>query len=972
MSPEDRITVFGQQLSACIGQQKNSGWLDDLIYRLISDETFRIQALRFIDTLPVLNDDQQLAQHLQEYFGQLELPQFAAWSLKHSDNLWAAHIAAPTVRHALRILSRRFMGGSRLHQALATVSGLRHRQMNFSLDLLGEASLCESECETYQHDYLTMMNALDEPLTHWTQHDLLDNHHGRVSPRLNVSIKLSSLHSQITTADPAGSRLAIAEKLRPIFQLAKKRGAFVTIDMEQYDYKHIVLQCFRELLMEKEFRNWPDAGIALQAYLRDTVDDLQTLINWAKNRGTPVTVRLVRGAYWDYETVIAKQNGWPCPVWQHKDETDIHYEKCLQILFENYPHIETAVAGHNPRSLACAMAMAEQYKISPDRFEFQMLHGMADHLKQTIVKMGYRLRVYVPYGDTLPGMAYLVRRLLENSSGQNLLTTGFSANGFAPDFSAPKLPEVHSTLDATKKFRNHPALRFTAQNERDDFHEAIRQVRKHLGEGYPLIINNRHVAGDDMIESRNPAQPDEIIGIVAEASPVQADVALEAALDAFPAWSNRCARSRADLLRRIAQNLHRRRMEFAAWQILEAGKNWREADGDVCEAIDFLNYYADQAEKLSAPHINELHGEHNQYYHRGRGVSLVIPPWNFPLAILTGMLAANLAAGNTVILKPSSLTPVIAARFMQLMIDSGLPPGVVNFLPGSGRRIGEYLARKAEISVIAFTGSQQVGTRLLQIGGQLQPGQTHIKRVIAEMGGKNTLIIDSDADLDDAITGTLHSAFGYQGQKCSAASRVITVGKIHDRFVERLCAAARSLNIGSPEHPGNFMGPVIDENAYSNIMQAIAQGKQAGELIQFDDSGNLGGGYFIKPAIFAHVDPQSPLAQEEIFGPVLAVLQADDFSHALQLANNTRYALTGGVYSRKPSHLERARHEFRVGNLYLNRKITGALVSRQPFGGFKMSGFGSQAGGEDYLLQFMDTYCVTENTLRRGFAPKID
>lgn len=972
MSIEDRITVFGQQLSAQICQQKNDGWLDDLLSRIISDETFRIQALRFFDTLPALDDDKQLAQHLQEYFGQLELPQFASWGLKHSDHRWAAHIAAPTVRYTLRGLARRFMGGSRLHQALATVNGLRHQQMNFSLDLLGEASLCESECETYQRDYLAMINTLSEPLTHWQQHELLDQNHGRVSPRLNVSIKLSSLYSQITAADPDGSIKAINNKLRPILQLAKQCGAFVTLDMEQYDFKHIVLQCFCDILMEDEFRDWPNAGIALQAYLRDTPDDLQALIKWAKKRGTPVTVRLVRGAYWDYETVIAQQHNWPAPVWQHKSETDTHYEKCLQLLFENYPHIETAVAGHNPRSIACAMALAEHYNIKKDQFEFQMLYGMADHLKQVIVKTGYRLRIYVPYGETLPGMAYLVRRLLENSSGQSMIENSLAATKSSLDFSKPKPVDTEITLDTKKRFRNQAPLRFTAGMEREDFATAIKQVRNHLGEGYPLIINNRHVAGDDIIESRNPANPDEIIGLVASASSAQADIALETALDAFPAWNNNSARTRADFLRRVAHALQRRRMEFAAWLILESGKNWCEADGEVCEAIDFLNYYADQAEKLSSAHIYELSGEHNQYCHRGRGVGLVIPPWNFPLAILTGMLAATIVSGNTAILKPASLTPVIAAKFMELMIETGLPPGVVNFIPGSGKKVGEHLARKAEISVIAFTGSQQVGTRLIQIGGQLQPGQTHIKRVIAEMGGKNTLIVDSDADLDDAILGTIHSAFGYQGQKCSAASRAIVVGKTHDRFVERLCAAARSLNIGLPEHPGNFMGPVIDEDAYSNIMQAIAQGKQAGELIQFDDSSNLGNGYFIKPAIFAHVDPQSPLAQEEIFGPVLAVLQADDFSHALQLANNTRYALTGGVYSRKPSHLERARNEFRVGNLYLNRKITGAMVSRQPFGGFKMSGIGSKAGGEDYLLQFMDTYCVTENTLRRGFAPKVE
>ena len=972
MSLEDRIAALGQQLVSHIQQHSNASWLDDFLQHLISDENFRIQALRFIDTLPTLDDDNQLAIHLQEYFSELELPQFAAWGLKHADTPWVRRIAAPTVRYALRTLARRFMGGSQLQHALVTVSSLRHQQINFSLDLLGEASLSEQESEIYQRHYLSLLTALSEPLSHWPEQPLLDQHHQRHSPRLNLSIKLSSLYSQINAADPAGSIACINAKLRPILQQAKHEQAFVTFDMEQYDFKHIVIQCFCEILMEDEFVHWPDVGIALQAYVRDTADDLQKIIKWARARGTPVTIRLVRGAYWDYETVIAQQHNWPCPVWTYKYETDIHYEKCLHRLFENYPHVEAAVAGHNLRSIATTMALAEHYNIKPSQFEFQMLYGMADHLKQALVAMHYRLRLYVPYGDTLPGMAYLVRRLLENSSGQSLLDNGLAATKYQADFAAPKAVATSITLANKKAFRNQAVLRFTAQAERKNFAAAIKSVRKQLGEGYPLIINNHQLAGDDIIESNNPAKPNEVIGLVASASTAQADIALEAALDAFPAWSSCDVRLRADFLRRVAHDLQQRRMEFAAWLILESGKNWQEADADVCEAIDFLKYYADQAEKISAPHIHQLSGEHNQYYHRGRGVGLVIPPWNFPLAILTGMLAATLVTGNTAILKPASLTPVIAAKFMQLMIDAGLPPGVVNYIPGAGQKIGEYLARKSEVSVIAFTGSQQVGTRLIQIGSQLQPGQNHLKRVIAEMGGKNTLIIDEDADLDDAILGTLHSAFGYQGQKCSAASRTIVVGKIHDRFVERLCSAVRSLRIGSPEQPGNFMGPVIDEGAYSKILQAIAMGKNSGELIQFNDSGELGSGYYIQPAIFAHVDPHSPLAQEEIFGPVLAIMQADDFSHALQLANNTRYALTGGVYSRQPSHLARARNEFRVGNIYLNRKITGAMVSRQPFGGFKLSGLGSKAGGEDYLLQFMETYCVTENTLRRGFAPKVD
>ena len=405
--------------------------------------------------------------------------------------------------------------------------------------------------------------------------------------------------------------------------------------------------------------------------------------------------------------------------------------------------------------------------------------------------------------------------------------------------------------------------------------------------------------------------------------------------------------------------------------MLEAGKNWTEADADVCEAIDFLNYYAIQAERLAAPHVVEVSGERNEYGYRPRGVGLVIAPWNFPLAILAGMLSATIVTGNTAIVKPSSLAPVVAAQFVRLLRETGLPPGVVNYLPGHGSDVGEYLAASPLVSIIAFTGSREVGTRLLGVGAQLQPGQAHIKRVIAEMGGKNAIIVDADADLDDAVPGVLHSAFGYQGQKCSAASRVIVVGKLHDAFVERLVEAAQSLTAGDPRQPGNFLGPVIDAEAHTRIKSVIEQGRQRAQLLACDAARLPQEGHFLAPQIFTGVAPGDPLAQEEIFGPVLAVLRADDFEEALAIANSTSYALTGGVFSRYPAHLARAREAFQAGNLYLNRGITGALVSRQPFGGFRLSGAGSKAGGPDYLLQFMDPVCVTENTLRRDFAPEV-
>jgi RHH-type transcriptional regulator, proline utilization regulon repressor / proline dehydrogenase / delta 1-pyrroline-5-carboxylate dehydrogenase len=979
---QQQIENAGMRLSHAISLTNSatnhqSNWLDLLIQRTIAEPEFRIQALRFIDVLPSLDDDHLLAEHLQEYFSDLQLPRFAEWGLHHSDSHWATHIAAPTVRFTLRGLARKFMGGYKLHHAMTCISRLRHQKMNFTLDLLGEATISEAECEAYLQQYLQMLNNLSEPLKNWSENPLLDISHGNKSPRLNLSLKLSSLYSQINTAAPQASIDAIALRLRPVLRAAMKNNAFITIDMEQYDFKNIVLNCFRQIIMEDEFKAWPHIGLAIQAYLLDSYNDLVNLLDLVKSRGTPITIRLVRGAYWDYETVIARQNNWPSPVWKNKSDTDINYEKCLNLLFSSSPTIHTAIATHNPRSIAFAMALVEKLNMSVDQFEFQMLYGMAEPLKPALVDLGYRLRLYVPFGETLPGMAYLVRRLLENSSGQSMLDSGFGKQTNLVNchsFEAPSTSSPVNNLKLVNKhtFTNCSLLRFTDNSQIQLFKSILDKVENNFGAHFPLIINGKEIFTDSLINSINPAKPSQIIGQVSCASIEHADQALQAAVQTFDSWKNTSVQQRADYLRRVALLLTKKRMEFSACQLFEAGKSWQEADADVCEAIDFLNYYAQQAERICKGKTLSYSGELNQHNYKPCGTALIIPPWNFPLAIMCGMLSAAVVTGNTCILKPSSQTPVVAAKFMQLWQQVGLPKGVINFLPGPGNVIGEYLAAKPEINIIAFTGSVQVGTKLLNIAARIQPGQHHIKKTIVEMGGKNAIIVDSDADLDTAILGVVHSAFCFQGQKCSATSRVIVVKNIYHKFLCRLLECTQSLTMGSPENPHNLIGPVIDKTSFQRITQTILHAQKSSKLQVNQSTHNKHNGYYIMPSIFTDVNPDSPLAQEEIFGPVLSVIKADNFQQAVEIANNTRYALTGGVYSRQPSHLNYAQHNFNVGNLYLNRKTTGALVSRQPFGGFKMSGAGSKAGGEDYLLQFMNEYCVTENTLRRGFAPESD
>jgi len=963
---QSRIEVTGHELlkqARAAGQRKPAAgrWLHQFMQRLGENADFRVQALRFIDVLPALNDDVELVHHLNEYFtgGDFPLPGGLKWGMEHAGGGIAAHLAAPLVRKAVKQIGGRFIAGESADDACRTIEHLHQTGMQASLDILGEAVLSEEEADHYQKQYLALIEALAPKLK-------------TIGKKLHLSIKASSLYSQINPLAPGHSSKAIRARLRPILRAVKECGDGITLDMERFDTREIILRTFREILSEAEFVDWPDCGIAIQAYLKQSENDLEALIEWAEQRGAPIHVRLVRGAYWDEETVVARREGWDVPVWEEKWQTDASYERCLKLLMAHHHSVKPVIASHNVRSIALALAWVEKYKLTPPEYEFQMLYGIAEDLQTALAATKHPLRIYVPVGPIIPGMAYLVRRLLENSANTSFLRLAWEENRPEAELLAPPVPPqdtVDKSAPATTSFRNEPVRRFTQAVEREGLAQAIRQVRSELGRHYPLVINGKALETSASITSINPANPAEIIGTTATAGTAEADASVEAASNALYQWKQIRSSERSGILHRAALLLGKQRDMFAAWEILEAGKPWREADADVTEAMDYLRYYAQLAETMEEGHRFNVAGETNCYIWQPRGVVVVIPPWNFPLAILTGMLAASLAAGNTAIVKPSSQTPVIAARLTKLLQQAGIPDGVVNFLPGEGASLGEYLVRHPDMHLIAFTGAMETGCRIRQLAAGDADTQRHVKQVIAEMGGKNAIIVDTDADMDDAVAGILASAFGYAGQKCSACSRVITVGNIHDALVHRLKEGVQSLVIGPPEEPDTFVSPVISESAKTRIMKRIRAGKSSARLVAQADIPSSGDGYFVPPTIFTEVSATDALAQEEIFGPVLAVLRADTFNEAIGIANGTRYALTGGVYSRSPAHLTAARQSLDVGNLYLNRKITGAMVGRQPFGGFAMSGMGYKAGGPDYLLQFMQAKTVTENTLRRGFAP---
>jgi len=988
----ERLTrTYGQEMFALAAQRSpfvfSPQWWDDrLMAWTMHDEVVKVQLFRFIDTLPQLQSAETIIRHLHEYFAETHehLPGWARFGLRFLPREgWLAGLVAQLARSNAESLARKFIAGSNLQEAIATVEGLRRQRLTFTVDLLGEATITEREAEKCQQEYLDLIEGLSRHADGWSPVDLLDRDHQSALPRVNVSIKLSSLFSQFDPMAPDHTSAVVRERLRPILRSAMKHRAFVNFDMEQSAYKDVTIRIFEEILEEPAFRDWPDVGIAIQAYLVSCGDDLQRLLTWVKRRGTPVWVRLIKGAYWDYETVVAAQEGWPAPVFARKWETDANYERMTLWLLENHEWLRPAFGSHNARSLAHAMAAAQLMGLPDRSYEIQMLYGMADPMKDAIVRLGQRVRVYTPYGQLLPGMAYLVRRLLENTANTSFLRASSEQvaeekllmNPASSPFSArnaPASPPAPLLGGEGGEFRNEPLADFSTEAARQSMQDALTTVKKQLGATHPLHINGKTIETTETIDSINPSHLREIVGRCAKATKHDAEHAIEAAHTAFPGWRAVDPNERADLLVKAAAIARRRRFELAAWQVYECAKNWREADADVCEAIDFLEYYALEMRRLATPTGKVLLGEDNAFFYEPRGVAVVIAPWNFPLAILTGMTAAALVTGNTAIMKPAEQSSVSAAKLMEVLHEAGFPAGVVNYLPGVGEEIGPTLAEHPDVALVAFTGSRGVGMLLNRQTANLAPGQSHIKRLIAELGGKNAIIIDDDADLDEAVSGGVASAFGYQGQKCSACSRAIVLESLHDKFLERLIDATKSLKIGPAEDPSCKVGPVIDEDSRQRILSYIEKGRKEAHLAYAGDAGFLvSEGTYVAPHIFADVAPNAVIAQEEIFGPVLAVIRATTLDDALRIANGTDYALTGGLYSRSPENIRKVKREFRVGNLYINRKITGALVSRQPFGGFKMSGVGSKAGGPDYLLQFMIPRVITENTMRRGFAPNI-
>jgi len=948
------------------GMLSRQFWSDKLMDWSMKDEAFKVQLFRFVDTFPTLRTPEQVHDHLEDYLSQpgVSLPPGLGVGLRAGGLLKGT--MTKTITSQITGMAKQFIAGVDAESALPMLRRLWDRNIAFSVDLLGEACVSDAEATMYREKYLDLVYTLPKAANDWPAKERLERDHLGVVPRTNVSIKITSLYSRTDPIDTAGSIDGLVESITPILIAARENGVLVNFDIEHHALKDLTLDLFTRCCEEVDF----EAGLAMQAYLRSGDDDAKRITDWARGCGRQVTVRLVKGAYWDYETIHAELEGWPVPVWSLKRDTDACFERMTRHFIEQTPRskdeggVKLALGSHNVRSIATALALLERQDLPRTAIELQMLHGMADQLKDAASDEDLRIREYVPVGEMIPGMAYLVRRLLENTSNESWLKAGFLDEA-SPDalLRSPHLPEHHDD-PGVARIREAP--------ERHELTVAIDGV----GDGRPFFSEPmRDFSQADQREVFARAIESSTVPKVAiDATMDQASDAIAAAHAAFPSWRDTDRTTRAEVLMNAAQRLREQRDALSGVIIRESGKTWREADADVCEAIDFCEFYAREAMPLfEHRRLGRFIGELDEVIYQPRGVTAVISPWNFPLAICAGMTSAALVTGNTVIVKPAEQTPGIARIFCDILHESGAPRDVLHFIPGVGETVGAAIVRDPRIAIIAFTGSKAVGLDIIRAAGVTPDEQPFVKKVVCEMGGKNAIIVDASADLDEAVLGVRQSAFGFQGQKCSACSRAIVVDSAHDLFLERLVESTKSLVIGDPIDPGTDIGPVIDKDAAEKIRSYIEIGRQDSRLaVQLDVPDGLEariGKPYVGPAVFADVSPEHRIACEEIFGPVLGVIRVKDFDEALHVANGTAYKLTGGVYSRKPLHLERARAEFRVGNLYLNRGCTGALVGRHPFGGFGMSGVGSKAGGHDYLLQFVEPRAIAENTMRRGFAP---
>jgi RHH-type proline utilization regulon transcriptional repressor/proline dehydrogenase/delta 1-pyrroline-5-carboxylate dehydrogenase len=705
-----KIRERGKEFFASISGEApsifNKGWWTGKVMDWsMKNENFKVQLFRFVDVLPYLNTSDSLTRHIDEYFsgeGQ-DVPKVLKWGAGAMGSglggKLAAGLMAKTIRSNIEGMAKQFIVGENTADAMKNLKKIRKDGFAFTVDILGEASVSELESDAYLNEYLELLDALKKDQASWPALGVGEVDWGH-APKVNISVKPTALFSQASPKDYEGSIRGMQDRLATILRKVRELDGFMRIDMEQYKFKDITLEVFKRLRASEEFRDYPHLGIVLQAYLKDTDRDLADLLAWARAEKLPLSIRLVKGAYWDYETVIAKQNGWEIPVWTVKAESDAAFERQSRVILENHDICHFACASHNIRTIAAVMETARELNVPEERYEFQVLYGMAEPVRKGLLNVAKRVRLYAPYGDLLPGMAYLVRRLLENTANESFLRQSFAEEAevdrllenpvlTAEREKAARAPKAEPEVKGLPRFENEPFSDFTRESVRQAFIDAVREVRSQLGREYPLVIGGKEVRTDDTLTSVNPANPKEVIGTICQASTREVDLAIEAAKKIAPEWKALSPEDRAGYLVKAAAVAREEIYTLSAWQTLEVGKQYDQAQADVAEAIDFIEYYAREMIRLGKPRrMGRAPGELNHLMYQPKGIAAVIAPWNFPLAISAGMTSAAIVTGNPVLYKPAGPSSVIGFTLAEIYRKAGLPDGVFNYIPGRGSVMG--------------------------------------------------------------------------------------------------------------------------------------------------------------------------------------------------------------------------------------------------------------------------------------------
>ena len=824
----------------------------------MSDPDFRVDLFRFIDVLPMLNETEQVSRHVKEYLLKegRSLPTLLGTAFKAVTIRPTAGIAARTLRKQVGETGARFIIGSDAKTALPSLKKMYKNSIAFSVDLLGEATLSDVEAEEYERRYMDLIDYLADQTAKWPADEMIEtDHHGSI-PRVNVSLKISALAPALDVVDIKGSVERLMKHVLPIFLHAKKKNVFVHMDLEQWDYHHITYELFEQIALHPEIKDWPHIGVVVQGYLKESEQDILNLLELAKRRGNPITIRLVKGAYWDFEVVHALQHGYEIPVYTDKAATDLHYEKMSKLLLENYEHLPPAFASHNLRSLVFCMAQAEELGVPKNAFEFQVLHGMTEPLRNALRSLDYRTRVYAPVGALLPGIAYQVRRLLENTANNSFLRMAYhdgvdiNKQLSQPEPKTPTSPPKHMKIgDMYSPFENCEYTDFNAADTLQNFQSAAEKVSCVLPFKVPVVLNGQEKTTDKILKHPCPSDSNRIAAEVSCATLQDVEAAVQSAMNALPDWRSTSLEARAQLLEKWADNMQADRVELAAQQMWEEAKPWREADADVAEAIDFCRYYARQAiSELGPRRQGGMMGEDSQLWYEGRGPTVVIAPWNFPLAILCGMAAAALVAGNPVILKPAEQSSGVAYEMYLRMKQAGFPPKSSNSFPASAKKSVPPLSTIRLLPTSPSPAAKMSDCKSFRKLPSPNPKPSQVKRVVCEMGGKNAIIVDDDSDLDEAISGVVYSAFGFAGQKCSACSRVLVLERVYDQFVERLIEATKSHIVTAGHLPECDIPPVIDQDAYNRLQDVIANPGADCKKLYIGQTPQ--GGWYVPPAIF--------------------------------------------------------------------------------------------------------------------------